>query len=50
VWNELLAQEKVDGIVGLTHKTFYKSIPSITRIKTIALFVVIGVNYFFGIV
>ncbi len=38
------------AVIGLTHKTSYKDILSITCIKTIAVSVVIGVYYLFGIV
>jgi H+/gluconate symporter-like permease len=38
------------AVTGLTHKTSYKDIFSITCIKTAAVFVVIGVYYLFGIV
>ena len=38
------------AVTGLTHKTSYKDILPITCIKTIAVFVVIGVYYVFGIV
>jgi len=38
------------AVTGLTHKTSYKDIFSITCIKTAAVFVVIGAYYLFGIV
>ena len=38
------------AVTGLTHKTSYKDIFSITCIKTTAVFVMIGVYYLFGIV
>jgi H+/gluconate symporter-like permease len=38
------------AVTGLTHKTSYKDIFAVTCIKTVAVFVVIGVYYAFGIV
>ena len=38
------------AVTGLTHKTSYKDIFAITVIKTVAVFVVIGVYYAFGVV
>ncbi len=44
------AQRRGDHAARGDHKTSYKDILSITCIKTIAVFVVIGVYYLFGIV
>jgi H+/gluconate symporter-like permease len=38
------------AVTGLTHKTSYKDIFAVTCIKTLAVFVVIGAYYAFGIV
>ena len=38
------------AVTGLTHRTSYKDIFAVTCIKTLAVFVVIGVYYAFGVV
>jgi H+/gluconate symporter-like permease len=38
------------SVTGMTHRQFYKDIFAITCIKTIALFVVIGIYYATGMV
>ena len=37
------------AVTGLTHKTYYKDIFAVTCIKTMAVFVIIGAYYLFGI-
>src|SRR5690606_3383061 len=38
------------GVTGLTHRQAYKDIFAITIIKTLAVFVIIGLFYAFGVV